>query len=69
MRLMRSWGRRVLIVTSGRRGGGLGGGMGGVGERAAAQHARLHYIGVCAWCWKTCKKDGMTPLHSVAKTL
>jgi hypothetical protein len=30
MRLIRSWGSRNLIVGGGRRGGGLGGRMGGV---------------------------------------
>jgi hypothetical protein len=33
MRLMLSWGRRALIAISGKRGGGLGGRMGGVVEQ------------------------------------
>jgi hypothetical protein len=37
MRLMRSWERAALIATSGKRDGGLGGRMGGVGERKSLE--------------------------------
>ena len=70
MRSMRSWGRAVLIVISGRRGGGRVGRMGGVGEQSLLGTGELHCIGVCAWYWRRpAKRDGMIPLHSVAKTL
>jgi transketolase C-terminal domain/subunit len=61
MQLMRSWGRAVLIATSGKKYGGLGGRMAGVGERAGSK--QLHCIGVLACYWNTCKED-IIPLHS-----